>query len=81
MIKCKKGEITLKGSKSQLLTDLTCILRGFWESEHFSEEEVEKSISLSRMSEAELMEEASKRLFEMLINGVKEGEDGNEVGN
>lgn len=81
MIKCKKGEITLKGEKSKLLTDLTCILRAFRENGHFSEEEIEKSISLSRMSEEELVGEASKRFFEMLINGVKEGEDGNETGN
>ena len=81
MIKSKKGEITFKGSKSRILTDLTSIIRALRESGHFSEEEIEYSINLSRMNEEELKEEMSKRFFEMLINGVKEGEDGDEVGN
>ena len=84
MIKYKDGTCKIKGSKVELLSDLTGILHSFEMSEHFSREDVDLAVELSRLSDEERSARLTKELFEMLTHfsvAKQEENDGKYIGN
>ena len=67
MIKVDNGEVHLEGSLPTLLTELTCILRAFRDSDNITEEMIEKSIELSKMTEEELLEKTKNTVMQKLL--------------
>lgn len=85
MIETKMGEITLKGSKAELIADLAVIVRGIKESimedgketEESAKQEIDEAVKIGLMNEEdfktiqkEKIKEVVKTLFDDLIGGL-----------
>lgn len=85
MIETKMGEITLKGSKAELIADLSVIVRGIKEAimeddketEESVKQEIDESVKLGLMNEEEFetvrkekIKEIAKTLFGELFGGL-----------
>lgn len=85
MIETKMGEITLKGSKAELIADLAVIVRGIKESimedgketEESAKQEIDEVVKIGLMNEEEFktiqkekIKEVVKTLFGDLIGGL-----------
>lgn len=73
MIKCKDGNVELKGKGYQLLTDLTLIVKALRE-EGCTEELLQKAFFLSGLSEEETNNEAMGEILEFIKKMGKEKE-------
>ena len=85
MIKTKMGEITLKGSKTELIADLAVIVRGIKEAimeddketEESAKHEIDEAVKIGLMNEEEFktiqkekIKEVVKILFDDLPGGI-----------
>lgn len=84
MIKTKMGEITLKGSKAELIADLAVIVRGIKETimedgketEESVKQEIDEAVKIGLMNEEEIktiqkkIKEVVKTLFDDLLGGI-----------
>nr|DAH05511.1 MAG TPA: hypothetical protein [Bacteriophage sp.] len=85
MIETKMGEITLKGSKAELIADLAVIVRGIKETimeddketEESVKQEIEEAVKMGLMSEEEFetfqkegITEIASTLIEELLGGL-----------
>ena len=85
MINTKAGELTLKGSKTELITDLAVIVRGIKESimeddkvtEESVKQEIDEAVKIGLMNEEEFetvrkekIKEIVKTLFGELFGGL-----------
>ena len=85
MIKTKMGEITLKGSKAELIADLAVIVRGIKEAimeddketEESVKHEIDEAVKIGLMNEEEFktiqkekINEVVKTLFDDLLGGL-----------
>ena len=85
MIETKMGEITLKGSKAELIADLAVIVRGIKETimedgkktEESVKQEIDEAVKIGLMSEEEFetvrkekIKEIAKTLFGELLGGL-----------
>ena len=85
MIKTKMGEITLKGSKAELIADLAVIVRGIKEAimedgketEESVKQEIDEAVKIGLMNEEEFktiqkekIKEVVKTLFDDLLGGL-----------
>lgn len=84
MIETKMGEITLKGSKAELIADLAVIVRGIKESimedeketEESAKQEIDEAVKIGLMNEEEFKAIQNKKIKEAasaLINGLLGG--------
>ena len=85
MIETKMGEITLKGSKAELIADLAVIVRGIKETimedgkktEESVKQEIDEAVKIGLMNEEEFktiqkekIKEVAKTLFGELLGGI-----------
>lgn len=85
MIETKMGEITLKGSKAELIADLAVIVRGIKETimedgkktEESVKQEIDEAVKIGLMNEEEFetvrkekIKEIAKTLFGELLGGL-----------
>lgn len=85
MIETKMGEITLKGSKAELIADLAVIVRGLKEAfmedgeetEESVKQEIDEAVKIGLMNEEEFktiqkekIKEVVKTLFDDLLGGL-----------
>ena len=70
MINTKMGEITIKGSKAELIADLAVIVRGIKEAIMEDGKETEESVK------QEIDEEVVKTLFDELLGGLFDEDKG-----
>ena len=85
MIDTKMGEITLKGSKAELIADLAVIVRGIKEAimeddketEESAKHEIDEAVKIGLMNEEEFktiqkekIKEVVKTLFDDLLGGI-----------
>ena len=85
MIKTKMGEITLKGSKAELIADLAVVVRGIKEAimedgketEESVKQEIDETVKIGLMNEEEFktiqkekIKEVVKTLFDDLLGGL-----------
>lgn len=85
MIKTKMGEITIKGSKAELVADLAVIVRGIKEAimedgketEESVKQEIDEAVKIGLMNEEEFktiqkekIKEVVKTLFNDLLGGL-----------
>lgn len=85
MIETKMGEITLKGSKAELIADLAVIIRGIKETimedgkktEESVKQEIDEAVKIGLMNEEEFktiqkekIKEVVKTLFDDLLGGL-----------
>ena len=85
MIKTKMGEITLKGSKAELIADLAVVVRGIKEAimedgketEESVKQEIDETVKIGLMNEEEFktiqkekIKEVVKALFDDLLGGI-----------
>ena len=85
MIETKMGEITLKGSKAELIADLAVIVRGIKEAimeddketEESAKHEIDEAVKIGLMNEEEFktiqkekIKEVVKTLFDDLLGGL-----------
>ena len=90
MIETKMGEITLKGSKAELIADLAVVVRGIKETitedgketEESVKQEIDEAVKIGMMSEEEFktiqkekIKEVAKTLFCELFGGLLFDED------
>ncbi len=90
MIETKMGEITLKGSKAELIADLAVIVRGIKETimedgketEESVKQEIDEAVKIGLMNEEEFetvrkekIKEVAKTLFGELFGGLLFDED------
>lgn len=91
MIKTKKGEITLEGSKAELIADLAVIVRGIKEAimedgketEESVKQEINEAVKIGLLNEEEFeivkkekMKEIVKTLVEELLGGLFDEDKG-----
>lgn len=85
MIETKMGEITLKGSKAELIADLAVVVRGIKEAimeddketEESMKHEIDEAVKIGLMNEEEFktiqkekIKEVVKTLFDDLLGGI-----------
>lgn len=84
MIKTKKGEITLEGSKAELIADLAVVVRGIKEvimngseTEESAKQQIDEAVKIGLMNEEEFktiqkekIKEVVKTLFDELLGGL-----------
>lgn len=85
MIETKMGEITLKGSKAELIADLAVVVRGIKEAimedgketEESVKQEIDEAVKIGLMNEEEFktiqkekIKEVVKTLFDDLLGGI-----------
>lgn len=84
MIETKMGEITLKGSKAELIADLAVIVRGIKEvimngseTEESAKQQIDEAVKIGLMNEEEFktiqkekIKEVVKALFDDLLGGL-----------
>nr|DAL74083.1 MAG TPA: hypothetical protein [Caudoviricetes sp.] len=84
MIETKMGEITLKGSKAELIADLAVIVRGIKEvimngseTEESAKQQINEAVKIGLMNEEEFktiqkekIKEVVKTLFDDLLGGL-----------
>lgn len=85
MIETKMGEITLKGSKAELIADLAVVIRGIKETimedgkktEESVKQEIDEAVKIGLMNEEEFktiqkekIKEVVKTLFDDLLGGL-----------
>ena len=85
MIETKMGEITLKGSKAELIADLAVVVRGIKEAimedgketEESVKREIDEAVKIGLMNEEEFktiqkekIKEVVKTLFDDLLGGI-----------
>lgn len=84
MIETKMGEITLKGSKAELIADLAVIVRGIKEvimngseTEESAKQQINQAVKIGLMNEEEFktiqkekIKEVVKTLFDDLLGGL-----------
>lgn len=85
MIETKMGEITLKGSKAELIADLAVVVRGIKESimednkgtEESAKQEIDEAVKIGLMNEEEFkamqkrkIKEAASEFIEGLLGGI-----------
>jgi hypothetical protein len=85
MIETKMGEITLKGSKAELIADLAVVVRGIKETimedgkktEESVKQEIDEAVKIGLMNEEEFktiqkekIKEVVKTLFDDLLGGL-----------
>lgn len=91
MIETKMGEITLKGSKAELIADLSVIVQGIKETimedgketEKFAKQGIEEAVKMGLMSEEEFetfqkegITEIASTLIEELLGGLFDEDKG-----
>lgn len=91
MIETKMGEITLKGSKAELIADLAVIVRGIKETimedgkktEKSVKQEIDEAVKIGLMNEEEFktiqkekIKEVVKTLFDDLLGGLFDEDKG-----
>lgn len=91
MIKTEKGELTLKGSKAELVADLAVIVRGIKEAimendkktEESVKQEIDEAVKIGLMNEEEFktiqkekIKEVVKTLFDELLGGLFDEDKG-----
>lgn len=91
MIKTKMGEITIKGSKAELIADLAVIVRGIKEAimednketEESAKQEIDEAVKIGLLNEEEFeavkkekMKEVVKTLFGELLGGLFDEDKG-----
>lgn len=91
MIETKMGEITLKGSKAELIADLAIIVRGIKEiimedgkkTEKSVKQEIDEAVKIGLMNEEEFktiqkekIKEVVKTLFDDLLGGLFDEDKG-----
>lgn len=84
MIKTKKGELTLKGGKAELIADLAVIVRGIKEAimngnetEESAKQEIDEAVKIGLMNEEEFrtfqkekIKEAASAFIDGLLGGI-----------
>ena len=91
MIETKMGEITLKGSKAELIADLAVVVRGIKETimedgkktEESVKQEIDEAVKIGLMNEEEFktiqkekIKEVVKTLFDDLLEGLFDEDKG-----
>lgn len=91
MIETKMGEITLKGSKAELIADLAIVVRGIKETimedgkktEESVKQEIDEAVKIGLMNEEEFktiqkekIKEVVKTLFDDLLGGLFDEDKG-----
>lgn len=90
MIETKKGEITLEGSKAELIADLSVVVRGIKEvimnrseTEESAKQQINEVVKVGLMNDEEFekhkkekMEEIVKTLFDELLGGLFDEDKG-----
>lgn len=90
MIKTKKGEITLEGSKAELIADLSVVVRGIKEvimngseTEESAKQQINEVVKVGLMNDEEFekhkkekMKEIAKTLFGDLFGGLFDEDKG-----
>lgn len=90
MIKTKKGEITLEGSKAELIADLSVVVRGIKEvimngseTEESAKQQINEVVKVGLMNDEEFekhkkekMKEVAKTLFGELFGGIFDEDKG-----
>lgn len=90
MIKTKKGEITLEGSKAELIADLSVVVRGIKEvimngseTEESAKQQINEVVKVGLMNDEEFekrkkekMKEIAKTLFGDLFGGIFDEDKG-----
>ena len=68
MIKCDKFSLEINGSESEIMTELTVILKGLIEN-GIKEEEILDALKISKMTEEEVENEIKGLLFKIMMEG------------
>lgn len=90
MIETKKGEITLEGSKAELIADLSVVVRGIKEvimnrseTEESAKQQINEVVKVGLMNDEEFekhkkekMKEVAKTLFGELLGGLFDEDKG-----
>lgn len=76
MIKSKKGEVTIKGSKADIGAELICLMKGLIEGEIMTDDEIVQALAVATMSESErkdAIEKVMSNIFAEFFKGDKDG--------
>lgn len=76
MIKSKKGEVTIKGSKADIGAELICLMKGLIEGEIMTDDEIVHALAVATMSESErkdAIKKAMSNIFAEFFKGDKDG--------
>ena len=81
MIKIKNSKVKMEGNRPDLLTDLTCIVKGlkecfeeYWSSKEVSEKLIREAVDIAFWDEKKLAEESNKlvkELVDLISRGLK----------
>ena len=84
MIKTKKGKVTVKGSRHEIMADLSCITRSIYkgmvdrgEKEEEVLKDIEKCFKRATMSDEEILKDVVEALVKIVSNN-EEGEKEDE---
>ena len=72
MIKSKKGEVTIKGTKADIGVELICLMKGLIEGEIMTDDEIVQALAVATMSESERKDAIKKAVFDIFAEFFKE---------
>ena len=72
MIKSKKGEVTIKGTKADIGAELICLMKGLIEGEIMTDDEIVQALAVATMSESERKDAIKKAVFDIFAEFFKE---------
>ena len=64
MIKVENGTVRVKGSKEQIMAELSCLIGSLFDDDFMTEDDILKCLEYSKMSDEEVKNEAYKILGE-----------------
>ena len=77
MIKCKEGKIKVKGTRSEVLSDITTLIHALVvDKEFIAKDEIEECVRLGTMGKDDLKHELVDKFFSRLFEALGGDEDG-----
>ena len=72
MIKSEKGEVTIKGTKLDIMAELTCIMQRLIETGIMTDDEIVHALTVATMSESERKDAIKKAMSNIFAEFFKE---------
>lgn len=72
MIKSEKGKVTIKGSKAEIVAELTCLMNGLIEGGIMTDDEIVHALAVATMSESERKDAIKKAMSNIFAEFFKE---------
>lgn len=72
MIKSKKGEATIKGTKADIAAELICLMKGLIEGKIMTDDEIVQALAVATMSESERKDAIKKAMSNIFAEIFKE---------